>query len=118
MKKVLLVLSIVLVLTFAMASVAYATGAVPVPSPAATSSVSQVITDGFNEVKTQTKNIVFDVVLWILRAIVIVFLIARIVIAAVARRRGEGIEFTSIIAAGVVLVLLFVLPEALWNLVG
>ena len=114
MKKVLLVLSIVLVLTFAMASVAYATGE---PAPA-TDSVSKVITDGFNEVKAQTKNIVFDVVLWILRAIVIVFLIARIVIAAVARRRGEGIEFTSIIAAGVVLVLLFVLPEALWNLVG
>lgn len=115
MKKVLLVLSIVLVLTFAFAGVAYATEA---PAPAATDSVSKVITDGFNEVKAQTKNIVFDVVLWILRAIVIVFLIARIVIAAVARRRGEGIEFTSIIAAGVVLVLLFVLPEALWNLVG
>ena len=114
MKKVLLVLSIVLVLTFAMASVAYATGE---PAPA-TDSVSKVITYGFNEVKAQTEDIVFDVVLWICIAITVIWLIVSIVKALVSYRQGSGFSAFQIVLAVVVLILLLTVPEALWKLVG
>ena len=59
-------MSIVFVLTFAMATVAYATGASPAPSP--TNSVSKVITDAVEPVKTQAKEIFFNVIAWFIRA--------------------------------------------------
>ena len=115
MKKVLLVLSIVLVLTFAFAGVAYATDA---PAPAATDSVSKVITDGFNEVKVQTEEIVFDVVIWICVAITVIWLIVSIVKALVSYRQGNGFNAFQIVLAVAVLILLLTVPEALWALVG
>ena len=114
MKKVLLVMSIVFVLTFAMASVAYATGA----SPAPTNSVSQVITGAVDEVKAQTETIFFDVIVWSLRAIGVIVLIVFIAMAGITKHKGENINFVPIVVTFVILVVLFVLPEALWNLVG
>lgn len=116
MKKVLLVMSIILVLTFAMATVAYATGASPAPSP--TNSVANVIVDGFGEVKNQTKTIFFDVVVWALRAIAVIVLIVFIATAGISKHKGESINFAPIIITLVVLILLIVIPEAAWKLIG
>lgn len=116
MKKVLLVMSIVFVLTFAMATVAYATGASPAPAP--TNSVSQVITGAVDEVKAQTETIFFDVIVWALRAIGVIVLIVFIAMAGITKHKGENINFVPIVVTFVVLVVLFILPEALWNLVG
>lgn len=115
MKKVLLVMSIVFVLTFAMATVAYATGASPAPAP--TNSVSQVINDAFGEVKTQAENIIFNVVVWSLRVIGIVVLLVFIVLAGISHRKHESINFAPLVIIFIVLLLLFILPEALWALV-
>ena len=118
MKKVLLVMSIVFVLTFAMATVAYATGASAAPAPAPTNSVSQVITGAVDEVKAQTETIFFDVIVWALRAIGVIVLIVFIAMAGITKHKGENINFVPIVVTFVVLVVLFILPEALWNLVG
>lgn len=116
MKKVLLVMSIILVLTFAMATVAYATGASPAPSP--TNSVGQVVKDVFGEVKTQAEDIVFDVIVWSLRVIGIVVLLVCIAMAGISHRKHESINFAPIVITFVVLLVLFILPEALWKLIG
>ena len=118
MKKVLLVLSIVFVLTFAMATVAYATGASAAPAPAPTNSVSQVIQDGFDEVKVQAKEIVFNVVVWALLAADIVFILYKGVAAFISYRQGAGVNALPIIGGVVVLILLLIIPEALWALLG
>lgn len=121
MKKFLLVMSIICVLTIAMATVAYATGSpsptdAPAAAPSATNSVAQIIQDGFDKVKTQTEEIVFDVVLWVLIAATIIFLLVKIVSAVLAHRQGAGFSVFPIIAAAVILILLLVLPRALWAL--
>ena len=110
-------MSIICVLTIAMATVAYATGSPsPTDAPAATNSVAQIIQDGFDKVKTQTEEIVFDVVLWVLIAATIIFLLVKIVSAVLAHRQGAGFSVFPIIAAAVILILLLVLPRALWAL--
>ena len=121
MKKFLLVMSIICVLTIAMATVAYATGSpsptdAPAAAPSATNSVAQIIQDGFDKVKTQTEEIVFDVVLWVLIAATIIFLLVKIVFAVLAHRQGAGFSVFPIIAAAVILILLLVMPRALWAL--
>ena len=114
MKKVLLIMSIVCVLTFAMATVAYATGTPASPAP--TDSVSKVIQDGFETVKVQAEEILFNVVLWVLIAATIIFLIVKIVGAVITYRQGAGVSVFPIVAAVVVLILLLVVPRALWAL--
>lgn len=112
MKKVVLVLTIVMCLTVTMATTVFATEA----SPSPTDSVSKVITDGFEVVKVQAKEIVFNVVIWVLIAADIVYLIIKTVTAIMSYRQGQGFNAIPIIAAAAVLVLLIVIPEALWAL--
>ena len=114
MKKVLLVLSIVFVLTFAMATVAYATGA----SPSPTNSVSQVIIDSIEPVKTQAKEIFFNVIAWFIRAGLAIGIFVKGFGAVMAHRQGAAVSVWPIVLLVVGLIISFPLADLLWGLVG
>ena len=116
MKKVLLVMSIVFVLTFAMATVAYATGASPAPSP--TNSVSQVIIDSIEPVKTQAKEIFFNVIAWFIRAGLAIGIFVKGFGAVTAHRQGGAVSLWPIVLLVVGLIISFPLADLLWGLVG
>lgn len=116
------ILAILSIATLAMPVLAAET---PAPPPAPTfstsaepGSVASVVEDVANEVKSQAKVIVFNVVVWALIAGTIVFLIAKIVMAVLAYKQGAGFSLAPIIGAVVVLIVLLVLPGALWKLLG
>lgn len=116
MKKVLVVLSAIFILTIAMATVAYATGTPAAPSP--TNSVSQVIIDSVEPVKTQAKEIFFNVVVWAARAITVIVLFVFIAMAGISKHNNESVNITRIVVAFVILIILIVIPEAIWQLIG
>lgn len=116
MKKVLLVMSIVFVLTFAMATVAYATGASPAPSP--TNSVSKVITDAVEPVKTQAKEIFFNVIAWFIRAGLAIGLFIKAGGAVMSHRQNGAVTVWPIVLLLVGLIISFPLADLLWGLVG
>ena len=118
MKKVLLVLSIVFVLTFAMATVAYATGASAAPAPAPTNSVSQVIIDSIEPVKTQAKEIFFNVIAWFIRAGLAICIFIKGGGAVMAHRQGGAVSVWPIVLLVVGLIISFPLADLLWGLVG
>lgn len=117
MKKVLLVLSIVLVLTFAFAGVAYATDGVPEPVPTA-NSVADVIVDATDEVKSQAKTIFFEVVVWFGRAALAVMIFVLSCKAGVEHKHGGAVSVWPIVLLVVLLIASFPLANTLWGLLG